>query len=187
VVIVKIANPNNCERLLTLRRVLHMKKALGTRETHPGAWKLRRFCGWLCGLESQALSLIEAPISESLPEGVTIRDATAGQLGEALKLALTTANHEPDAMVKFVFSQFAGSEVAKAEVVIRTVIPVIPAEAVYRFVQTAARARPSLALTVAKTVTAMVPDQSEHIAKALESVLAGGALQLFQATQDSRL
>jgi hypothetical protein len=164
-----------------------VKQTFGTRETHPGARKLGRFCGWLCGLDPKGLSLIEAPISESLPAGVTIRDATANQLGEALKSALMTSDHESDAMVKFVFSQLAGSEAAKAEVVIRTVIPVIPADAVYRFVQTAARARPSLALTVAKTVSAMVPDQSEHIATALESVVAGGALQLFQATADSRL
>jgi hypothetical protein len=165
-----------------------MKQALGTRETHPGTWKLGRFCSWLCGLDPKGLALIEAPISESLPDGVSIRNATANQLGEALKLALMTSDHEPDAMVKFVFSQLAGSEAAKAEAVIRAVIPVIPADAVSEFVRIAAKARPSLALTVARTAAAMVPEQSMRIASALESVVAGAGLNLFtEPSEDYRL
>jgi hypothetical protein len=164
-----------------------MKQALGAQVTDPGGWQLGRFCSWLCGFNPKGFHGIETPISQGLPRGITIQEATAEQLGEALKSAMNNSGHNRDAMVKFLFSQMASSEWERAEVVIRTVIPVIPAEAIYRFVQTAARARPSLALTVAKTVTAMVPDQSEHIAKALESVVAGGALQLLQATRDSRL
>jgi hypothetical protein len=159
-----------------------MKQALGARETHSGAWNIGRFCSWLCGLNPKGLYAVEAPISASLPEGITIQEATAEQLGEALKSAIKTSGHETDAIIKFVFSQLAGGEVAKAEIMIRMVIPVIPAEAVSGFVQTAARARPALALTVARTATAMVPEQSKRIATALESVVAGAALDLLSRT-----
>ena len=162
-----------------------MKKLWGLRESHLGARNLGRLCSWLCGLNSTGFYAIEAPIAESLPRGTTIQEASAEQLGEALKLAINTSDHKTDAIVKFVFSQMAGSEVAKAEVVIRTVIPVIPSEAVSRFVQTAARARPALALTVARTAAAIVPEQSERIATALDSVVAGAALKLFGSTADS--
>jgi len=150
-----------------------------------GAWHLGRFCRWLCGLNTKGFYAIEEAISESLPRGITIQEATAEQLGEALKSAINASGDNTDAIVKFVFSQLAGCEVAKAEVVIRAVIPVIPAEAVSGFVQTAARARPSLALTVARTAAAMVPEQSERIATALQSVVAGAALNLVGETADS--
>jgi len=155
-----------------------MKHTFGAREINLKAWNLGRFCGWLCGLNTKGLYAIEEPLSECLPQGITIQEATPEQLGEALKSAINASGPKTDAIIKFVFSQLSGSEVAKAEVVIRTVVPVIRAEAVSGFVQTAARARPSLAFTVARTVAAMVPEQSEHIAAALESVIAGAGVNL---------
>jgi hypothetical protein len=150
-----------------------------------GAWHLGRFCRWLCGLNTKGFYAIEEAISGSLPRGITIQEATAEQLGEALKSAINASGGKTEAIVKFVFSQLAGCEVAKAEVVIRAVIPSIPAEAVPGFVQTAVRARPLLASTVAKTAAAIVPEQSERIATALESVIAGAALNLLGETADS--
>jgi hypothetical protein len=114
-----------------------------------------------------------------------MEEATAEQLGEAVRSAIITSSQKTDAIIKFVFSKLASGEVAKAEVVIRAVIPVLPAAAVSGFVRTAARARPSLALTVARTAAAMVPEQSERIAIALESVVAGAALNLLSETADS--
>jgi hypothetical protein len=149
------------------------------------AWNLGRFCRWLCGFNTKGFHGVEEAISESLPPGVTIQEATADQLGEALKSAINASDGKTDAIVKFVFSQLAGCEAAKAEVVIRAVIPVIPAEAVPGFVQTAARARPSLASTVARAAAAIVPEQSQRIASALESVIAGAALNLLSETVDS--
>jgi hypothetical protein len=175
----------NAKAFVKKEGVSFMKQQSGARGTHFGAWQIGRFCGWLCGLNPKSFDSIEEPISEGLPRGITIPDATAEQLGEALKSAINTSNHKTDEIIKFVFSQLAGSEVAKAELVIRAVIPMIPAEAVSGFVQTAARARPSLALTVARTAAAMVPEQSERIATALESVVAGAALKLFSTTADS--
>jgi hypothetical protein len=168
--------PCKTESLVVNKRGPFMKQESGSRDTHFGAWQIGRFCNWLCGLNSKGLYTIEAPISARLPKGITIQEATAEQLAEALKSALNTSGHKTDAIVKFVFSQLGGSEVAKAEVVIRAVIPVIPAEAVSGFVQIAARARPSLALTVARTAADMLPEQSERIATALESVIVGTSL-----------
>ena len=149
------------------------------------AWNLGRFCRWLCGFNTKGFYAIEEAISESLPLGITIQEATAEQLGEALKSAINASDGKTDAIVKFVFSQLTGCEAAKAEVVIRAVIPAIPAEAVSGFVQTAAKARPSLASTVARTAAAIVPEQSARIASALESVIAGAALNLSGETADS--
>jgi len=118
-----------------------MKQALGAREAHQGAWHIGRFCSWLCGLSPEGFSAIEEPISQSLPRGITIQEATPEQLGEALKSAINGSAHKTEAIVKFVFSKLAGSEPAKAEVVIRAVIQVIPTEAVSGFVQIAARSR----------------------------------------------
>jgi hypothetical protein len=162
-----------------------MKQALGAQEINPSGWQLGRFCSWLCGFNPKHFHGIETPISRGLPRGITIQEATAEQLGEALKSAIHTCGHKRDAIVKFVFSQLASSEVERAEVVIRTVLPVIPAEAVFGFVQTAAKARPSLALTVAKVAAAMVPEQSGRIASALESVVAGAALNPLTKSGDS--
>jgi hypothetical protein len=148
-------------------------------------WNLGRFCKWLCGFNTKGFYGIEEAISESLPPGITIQEATAEQLGEALKSAINASNGKTDAIVKFVFSRFAACEAAKAEVVIRAVVPAIPVETVSGFVQTAARARPSLASTVARTAAAIVPEQSERIASALESVIAGAALNLLGETVDS--
>jgi hypothetical protein len=158
---------------------------LGARQPHPGWEHLGRFCRWLCGHNSNDFAASEQPISESLPRGLPMEEATAEQLGEAVRSAIITSSQKTDAIIKFVFSKLASGEVAKAEVVIRAVIPVLPAAAVSGFVRTAARARPSLALTVARTAAAMVPEQSERIAIALESVVAGAALNLLSETADS--
>jgi hypothetical protein len=156
-----------------------MKQALGAQEINPSGWQIGRFCGWLCGFNPKSFQGIETPISRSLPRGITIQEATAEQLGEALKSAIHKSGHKRDAIVKFVFSQLASSEVERAEVVIRAVLPVIPPEAISGFVQAAAKARPSLALTVAKVAAAMVPEQSTRIATALDSVVAGAAINFL--------
>jgi hypothetical protein len=156
-----------------------MKKALGAQDTNSSGRKIGRFCSWLCGFNPKSFHAPEMPISRGLPRGITIQEATAEQLGEALKSAINTSGYESEAIVKFVFSQLDSSEVERAEVVIRAVLPVIPADAVIGFVQTAAKARPSLALTVAKVAAAMVPEQSTRIATALDSVVAGAALNLL--------
>jgi hypothetical protein len=161
-----------------------MKQALGAKHPYPEARSIVRFCGWLCGFDPEGSYAREEPITKSLPRGMTIREATPEQLAEALKSAILTSRDKTDTIVKFVFSQLASGEAAKAEVLIRAVIPVIPAEAVSGFVQTAVRARPSLALTVARTAAAMVPEQSERIATALESVVAGASLDPFREPRD---
>ena len=73
--------------------------------------------------------------------------------------------------MKFVFSSLSGHDGAKCEAVIRSVISVIPAETVPKFIRIAVRARPSLALTVAKTAAMLVPEETDHIASAVESVV----------------
>jgi hypothetical protein len=155
-----------------------MKQALGAQDINPRRWQIGRFCSWLCGFNPKRFHGIETPISRGLPRGITIHEATAEQLGEALKSTINTSGHKRDAIVKFLFSQLASSEVERAEVVIRAVLPVIPTEAVFGFVQIAAKARPSLALTVAKVTAAIVPEHSARIAIALDSVVAGAALNL---------
>jgi hypothetical protein len=156
-----------------------MKQSLRAQDINPSAWQLGRFCSWLCGFNPESFHCVEVPISRGLPRGITIHEATAEQLGEALKSAIHTSGHKRDAMVKFLFSQLGSSEVERAEVMIRAVLPVIPAEAVFGFVQTAAKARPSLALTVAKVAAEIVPEQSARIATALDSVVAGAALDFL--------
>jgi hypothetical protein len=161
-----------------------MKQAMGGRHSHPETRSLARFCGWLCGFNAKGPSASAAPFTQNLPRGMTIGEATPEQLAEALKSAIITSNQQTDAMVKFVFSQLGTSEAAKAEVVIRAVIPLIPVEAVSGFVRTAGRARPSLALTVARTAAGMVPEQSERIANALESVVAGASMNSLLEAKD---
>jgi hypothetical protein len=161
-----------------------MKQALGARHLHPESRSLVRFCGWLCGFNPNGFYASEAQITQSLPRGMTIREATPEQLAEALKSAILTSRQKTHPIVKFVFSQLASGEVAKAEVVIRAVIPLFPAEAVSGFVRIAGRARPSLALTVARTAAGMVPEQSERIADALESVVAGASLKSLREAKD---
>jgi hypothetical protein len=105
-----------------------MKELLEVLDPGPGGWHIGRFCSWLCGLNPNGFTSVEAPISENLPAGITIQEASAEQLGEALKSAINTSGDKTDAIVRFVFSQLAGGEAAKAEAVTRAVIPMISAK-----------------------------------------------------------
>jgi hypothetical protein len=167
------------------KELSYVRQASVDKEIHSVTWSFGRFCSWLCGLKPIGFSAVEEPISASLPRGVTIQEASAEQLAEALKSAIVRSTHQTDAIVSFVFSQLSRGEAAKAEVVLRAVIPVIPAEGISEFVRSAAKARPSLAVTVARTAVAMVPDQSKRIAAALESVVAGASTTSVRETANT--
>jgi hypothetical protein len=142
----------------------------GNRDSH-GRWQVERLLSWLGGVDTNALSNAEKLISTNLPQGITIRQATADQLGQATKIAIEAHNQQAEAIVKSVFSSLTRHDGAKGEALIRSVISVIPAKSVPRFIRIAVRARPSLALTVAKTAITLVPEETDHIASAVESVV----------------
>jgi len=143
----------------------------GTGGRDSGTWQVERLLSWLGGANTHALSIAEKLISQSLPEGITVPQATAAQLGQATKAAMESYSQQAEAIVKFVFSSLRGHDGAKCESVLRSVISVIPAKMMLKYIRIAVRARPSLAMTVAKTAAMLVPEETDHIASAVESVV----------------
>jgi len=144
---------------------------LGSRDKRFWTLNLERLLSWLGGVDTHASSIAEKFISENLRRGITIEQATAEELGRAAKEAIESCGQQTEAIVKFVFSSLKSHDGEKAEAVIRSVISVIPPESVPKFVRIAVRARPSLALIVAKTAALLVPEETDHIASAVESVV----------------
>jgi hypothetical protein len=143
----------------------------GSRQRHFGTSQVERLLCWLAGFDSHAFSVAEKLVSENMPPGITLQQANAEQLGHATKVAMETYNQQAEEIVKFAFSLLSGCDVAKGEAVIQSVISVIPAESVPKFVRIAVRARPSLSLTIAKTAATLLPEQMDRIASAVESIV----------------
>ena len=143
----------------------------GGRDSLFGMTQVERLLSWLGGADTHALSVAEKLISQNLPHGITIQQATAEQLGHATKAAMEAYTQQAEAIVKFVFSSLSGHDGAKCEAVIRSMISAIPAKTVPKFIRIAVRARPSLALTVSKTAAMLIPEETDHIASAVESVV----------------
>src|SRR5260370_38004492 len=121
----------------------------GGRDSHFGTSQVERLLSWLGGADTHALSIGEKLISQNLPHGITVQQATAEQLGHATKVAMESYDQQAEAIVKFVFSSLSRHDDAKGEAAIRSVISVIPAPIVPKFIRIAVTARPSLSLTVA--------------------------------------
>ena len=143
----------------------------GGRDSHFGTSQVERLLSWLGGADTHALSIAEKLISQNLPEGITVPQATAEQLGQATKAAMESYSQQAEAIVKLVFSSLRSHDVAKCESVLRSVIAVIPAKMIPKYIRIAVRARPSLAMTIAKTAAMLVPEETEQIASAVESVV----------------
>jgi hypothetical protein len=141
------------------------------RGSHFGTSQVERLLSWLGGADTHVLSIAERLISQSLPYGITIQQATAEQLGQATKEAMEAYRQQPEAIVKFVFSSLRSQDKAKCEAIIRSVISVIPTKSVPHFIRIAVRARPSLALTIARTAAMLVPEVTDQITSAVESVV----------------
>jgi hypothetical protein len=137
-----------------------------------GTSQVERLLSWLGGADTQALSIPARLIFENLPQGITIQQATADQLGQSTKAAMEANSRQAETIVQFVFASLSGSDGAKCEAVVHSMISAIPAKTVPKFIRIAVRARPSLALTVAKTAAMLVPEETDHIARAVESVVA---------------
>jgi hypothetical protein len=149
-----------------------MVTGMDSRDSLFGTRQVERLLSWLGGVDTHALSIAEQLISQNLPHGITIQQASAEQLSHATKAAIEGHNQQAEGIVKFVFSSLTGHDGAKGEAVIRSVISAIPAESVPKFIRIAVRARPSLALAVAKTAAMLVPEETDHIASAVESVVS---------------
>lgn len=143
----------------------------GGRDSHFGPSQVERLLNWLGGADTHALSIPAKLISQNLPQGITIQQATAEQLGQATKAAMETNSLQAEAVVKFVFSSLSGHDGVKCEAVVRSMISAIPAKTVPKFIRIAVRARPSLALIVSKTAAILVPEETDHIASAVESII----------------
>jgi hypothetical protein len=141
----------------------------GGRDSLFGTFQVERLLSWLGG--GDTLSITARLISQKLPRGIAIQQATADQLGQATKAAIEACRPQAEEIVKFVFSSLRGQDGPKCEAVIRAMISAIPAQSVPKFIRIAVRARPSLALTVAKTATMLVPEETDQIANAVESVV----------------
>jgi hypothetical protein len=146
-------------------------KGRSGRDSHFGTSQVERLLSWLGGVDTHALSIAEKLISQNLPEGITVPQATAEQLGQATKAAMESYSQQAEAIVKLVFSSLRSHDVAKCESVLRSVIAVIPAKMIPKYIRIAVRARPSLAMTVAKTAAMLVPEETDQIASAVESVV----------------
>jgi hypothetical protein len=143
----------------------------GGRDSLFGTSQVERLLSWLGGADNHALSAPAKSITQNLAHGITIQQATADQLGQATKAAMEAGSPEAEAIVKFVFSSLSGHDVVKCEAVIRSMISVIPARTVPKYIRVAVRARPSLALTISKTAVMLVPEETDRIASAVESVV----------------
>jgi hypothetical protein len=141
------------------------------RDSHFGTSQVERLLSWLGGADTHALSIAERLISQSLPVGVTVPHATPEQLGQATKAAMESYGQQAEAIVKFVFASLRGQDGAKCESVLRSVISVIPTNMIPKYIRIAVRARPSLAMTVAQTAARLVPEETDRIAVAVESVV----------------
>lgn len=146
-------------------------KEWGGRDSHFGSPQVERLLSWLGG-DTHALSIAEKLIAQNLPQGISVPQATAEQLGHATKAAMETYSEETEGIVRFVFSSLRVHEGAKCEAVLRSMISILPVKNVPKYIRIAVRARPSLAMTIAKTAAMLVPEEAEHIATAVESVVA---------------
>ncbi len=133
--------------------------------------QLERLLHWLGGIDTPIVSFAKELISQNLPPGIKIEQATAEELGRATKAAMENHNERSEEIVKFVFSSLKGHDGEKGEAVIRSVISVITVKTIPNFIRIAVRARPSLASTVANTAIILVPEKAEQIARAVDSVV----------------
>jgi hypothetical protein len=143
----------------------------GGSDSHFGTSQVERLLNWLGGADTHALSISEKLICQHLPRGISVQQATAEQLRLATKVAMETNSQQAEAIVKFVFSSLRGHDGAKCEAVLRSVLSIIPAKTVPKYIRIAVRARPSLAMTVARIAAILVPEETDHIASAVESVV----------------
>jgi hypothetical protein len=133
--------------------------------------QLERLVNWLGGIDTNTFSAAEKLISQNLPPGIKIEQATAEDLGRATRAAMEIHNEQWEEIVKFVFSSLKAHDGEKGEAVIRSVISVISAKTVPNFIRIAVRARPSLASTVANTAVFLMPEKAEQISRAVASVV----------------
>jgi hypothetical protein len=133
--------------------------------------QLERLLNWLAGVDTRTFSGAEKLISRNLPPGKKIEQATGEELGRATKAAMECHNEQSEEIVKFVFSSLKAQDGEKGEAVIRAVISVVSAKSVPDLIRIAARARPSLASSVANTAVILVPEKGEEISRAVASVV----------------
>ena len=133
--------------------------------------QLEHLVNWLGGIDTNTFSAAQKLISQNLPPGIKIEQATAEELGRATKAAMESHNEQAEEIVKFVFSSLKAHDGEKGEAVIRSVISVISAKTVPNFIRIAVRARPSLASTVANTAVVLMPEKAEQISRAVASVV----------------
>src|ERR1700731_437153 len=94
----------------------------GGRDSLFGTSQVERLLSWLGGADTHALSIPAKLISQNLPQGITIQQATADQLGQATKAAMEAESQLAEAIVKFVFSSLSGHDRVKCEAVVRSMI-----------------------------------------------------------------
>ncbi len=133
--------------------------------------QLEHLVNWLGGIDTNTFSAAQKLISQNLPPGIKIEEATAGDLGRATRTAMESHNEQSEEIVKFVFSSLKAHDAEKGEAVIQSVISVIGAKTVPNFIRIAVRARPSLASTVANTAVVLMPEKAEQISRAVASVV----------------
>ncbi len=133
--------------------------------------RLERLLNWLGGIDHQDSGVAEGLISEALPYGIKVEQASAAQLEQATKSALSLHPEQSEAIVRFVFASLKSPDGPKAEAVIRSIVSAASEESLLKMVRMAVRARPSLASTIAATASMLVPKQAEQISSAVESVV----------------
>ena len=133
--------------------------------------RVEQLLTWLGGIDTHKFNVAEKLVSRSLPQGITIPQASADQLGRATKRAMESDPSQVEQIVRFVFSSLKAHEGEKVEAVISYMVLVVNRADISKLVQIAVRARPSLAPTIANTAAMLVPEEADHISSAVASVV----------------
>jgi hypothetical protein len=142
--------------------------------------------------QAQTDSRVNRWVASNLPQGVTIKSATAVQLATAVKAAIRAHPKQAKAIVAYVFSQFTAGDSAKALAVIDAIISAVPEDEVAGLIkvaigslsvtidpQTGLSAQSVLSPVVTQEAIADDPGLAPAILAAIGSAPAGPTTQLL--------
>jgi hypothetical protein len=116
--------------------------------------------------QAQTDSRVNRWVTSNLPEGVTIKTATAVQLAAAVKAAIQAHPKQAKAIVAYVFSQFTDADSARALALIDAIISAVPEDEVAGLIKVA----------IGSLSVAIDPQTGQSAQSALASVIMQEAI-----------
>jgi hypothetical protein len=116
--------------------------------------------------QAQTDSRVNRWVTSNLPQGVTIKSATAVQLAAAVKAAIQAHPKQAKAIVAYVFSQFTAADSARALAVIDAIISAVPEDEVAGLIKVA----------IGSLSLAIDPQTGQSAQSALASVITQEAI-----------